>query len=347
MSNLIDVRMNIAVFNPVGIIASQEKSLLIFSFLLMLIVVVPVMMMIVAFAYRYRASNTKAKYSPNWCHSTILELIWWGIPTLLVIALAIVTWKSTHELDPYKPLEHPKKPIEIQAIALDWKWLFIYPEYNIATLNFMQFPVGTPLNFKITADAPMNALAIPQLGGQIYAMQGMETQIHWISDVTGEFKGYSSNYSGRGFSGMNFIAKATTQEDFDKWVEYVRTEGGNLTQDYYNEKLLIQTTNEPVQVFSSVEKNLYRGVVDKFMMSHGGNGGHGGHDMSKMVESHDAKAVEHKAIEKMPHGNHSAKVVESKANHGGHDMKAMDHGSNHEMSHENHKKIEETSHNHH
>jgi cytochrome o ubiquinol oxidase subunit 2 len=271
--------MNIAVFNPVGIIASQEKSLLIFSFLLMLIVVIPVMIMIIAFAYRYRASNTKAKYSPNWSHSTILEIIWWGIPTILIIILGTVTWKTTHKLDPYRPLEHSTKPIEIQAIALDWKWLFIYPDYNIATVNFIQFPVDTPLNFKITADAPMNALAIPQLGGQIYAMQGMETQIHWISEKEGEFKGYSSNYSGRGFSGMNFIAKAVTQEEFEKWVEYVRTEGGNLTQSYYDEKLLPQTVSEPVQVFSSVEKNLYRGVIDKFMMSHGSHSGHSMEDM--------------------------------------------------------------------
>ena len=251
--------MNIAVFNPVGIIASQEKSLLIFSFLLMLIVVIPVMIMIISFA--------------------ILEIIWWGIPTILIIILGTVTWKTTHKLDPYRPLEHSTKPIEIQAIALDWKWLFIYPEYNIATVNFIQFPVNTPLNFKITADAPMNALAIPQLGGQIYAMQGMETQIHWISEKEGEFKGYSSNYSGRGFSGMNFIAKAVTQEEFEKWVEYVRTEGGNLTQSYYDERLLPQTVSEPVQVFSSVEKNLYRGVIDKFMMSHGSHSGHSMKDM--------------------------------------------------------------------
>lgn len=284
--------MNIAVFNTVGIIASQEKSLLIFSFLLMLIVVIPVMIMIIAFAYRYRASNTKAKYSPNWSHSTILEIIWWGIPTILIIILGTVTWKTTHKLDPYKPLEHSTKPIEIQAIALDWKWLFIYPDYNIATVNFIQFPVDTPLNFKITADAPMNALAIPQLGGQIYAMQGMETQIHWISEKEGEFKGYSSNYSGRGFSGMNFIAKAVTQEEFEKWVEYVRTEGGNLTQDYYNLKLLPQTVSEPVQVFSSVEKNLYRGVIDKFMMSHGS---HGGHSMEDMKHDENASStISHK-----------------------------------------------------
>ena len=271
--------MNIAVFNPAGIIAFKEQNLLIFSFLLMLIVVIPVMIMIIAFAYRYRASNTKAKYSPNWSHSTILELIWWGIPTILIIILATITWKTTHDLDPYKPLEHSKKPIEIQAIALDWKWLFIYPEYNIATVNFIQFPVDTPLNFKITADAPMNSLAIPQLGGQIYAMQGMETKIHWISEKEGEFKGFSANYSGHGFSGMNFIAKATTQEDFDKWVEYVRTEGGNLTQGYYDEKLFPQTVNEPVQMFSSVEKNLYRGVIDKFMMSHSS---HDHHSMKNM-----------------------------------------------------------------
>ncbi len=307
--------MNIAVFNPAGTIASQEKGLLIFSFLLMLIVVVPVMIMIVTFAYRYRASNTKAKYSPNWCHSTILEIIWWGIPTILVAVLAVVTWKSTHELDPYKPLEHPKKPITIQAIALDWKWLFIYPEYNIATLNFIQFPTDVPLNFVITADAPMNALAIPALGGQIYAMQGMETKMHWIAEKEGEFRGYSSNYSGRGFSGMNFIAKATSQEDFDKWVEYVKTEGENLSGDYYNEKLFVQTLNEPVKLFGSVEKNLYRSVVDKFMMSHGS---HGGHDM---------KAMDHKS--------HSPKVEDGKMNHGGHDMKAMDHSS-HNMDHGNH-----------
>jgi len=293
--------MNIAVLNPMGIISLQEKNLIIFAFHLMLIVIIPVMLMIIFFSYKYRASNTKAKYTPNWCHSTLLEIVWWGIPTILIIILAIVTWKTTHELDPYRPLtEHQAKPIEIQVIALDWKWLFIYPEYNIATVNFIQFPIDTPLNFKITADAPMNSFAIPQLGGQIYAMQGMETQIHLIANKEGEFSGYSANYSGHGFSGMNFIAKATSKEEFEKWVEYVKTEGINLTQDVYDATLFPQTKNEPVQVFSDVENGLYRGVIDKFMMSHDSHNNH--HKVEEKMQKIDKPMDNH--LEMKHEGHH-------------------------------------------
>ena len=196
--------MNLAVLNPVGEIAAQEKSLISTAVLLMLIVVVPVIIMVFLFAWKYRASSTKAKYTPNWAHNTWLEIVWWGIPSSIIIALATITWITTHKLDPYRPLDSKEKPVEIQVVALDWKWLFFYPEYNIATVNHIQIPVGRPINFRITADAPMNSFMIPQLGGQIYAMQGMETKIHLIAEKPGEFDGYSSNYSGHGLSGMNF-----------------------------------------------------------------------------------------------------------------------------------------------
>lgn len=276
--------MNIAVLNPVGEVAAQEKNLIITAVLLILIVVIPAIIMVFAFAWKYRASNTKATYKPNWNHSTILEIIWWGIPSIIITILAYITWVSTHKLDPYRPLTHPAKPLKVQVVALDWKWLFFYPEHNIATVNYIQAPVNRPINFTITADAPMNSFAIPQLGGQIYAMQGMETKLHLISEQIGEFNGYSSNYSGHGFSGMNFKVNITTEEDFQKWVEESKKLNKPLTKAYYYETLVPPTKNEPVQTFSTVEDGLYKHTVNKYMMSHGGidrNAHHGHHHHHK------------------------------------------------------------------
>ena len=196
-----------AVLDPKGFIAFEERDLLYITALLMLTVVVPVLVLAVVICWKYRAGNKKAKYEPEWDKSWALELVWWGFPCIIVALLSVLTVKSCLDLDPFKPLESDVKPLKIQVVALQWKWLFIYPEQKIATINFVQFPEKTPINFELTADAPMNSFWIPQLGGQIYAMPGMSTKLHLIANEAGSYRGSSSNISGNGFAGMIFTAK--------------------------------------------------------------------------------------------------------------------------------------------
>lgn len=255
---------NMGVFNPKGIIAFAERDLIVTTVLLMLIVVVPVFILLGVFVWKYRAGNTKATYTPDWHSNIVLEIIWWAIPTIIIVILAALTWNSSHALDPFKPLDSNVKPITIQVVALDWKWLFIYPEQNIATVNFVQFPKDTPINFEITADAPMNSFWIPQLGGQIYAMAGMTTRLHLMASEEGSYAGASANFSGPGFSGMKFVAKASSQDDFDQWVKTVRNSPIALSRDEYNE-LAKKSTNNPVQYYALVEEKLYNTIIMKFM----------------------------------------------------------------------------------
>ena len=256
---------NMIVLDPKGTIGLQEKHLILTATVLMLIVVIPVIILTFVFAWKYRASNTKAKYEPEWAHNTRLEAVVWAIPCVIILILGIVTWKTTHELDPYKPLKSDIAPVTIQAIALDWKWLFIYPDLNIATINFIQFPINTPINFKITADAPMNSFMIPQLGGQIYAMAGMQTKLHLMADTPGEYLGMSVSYSGAGFSDMKFVAKASSDEEFNNWVNEVRKSTNKLTVDEY--QILVKPSHKnPVVYYSSVREKLYDSIIMKFMM---------------------------------------------------------------------------------
>lgn len=255
---------NMGVFNPKGVLAFAEMNLIVKTTLLMFIVVVPVFILLAVFAWRYRASNTKAKYTPDWHSNRVLEIIWWTIPIIIIAIIARITWVSSHELDPYKPIVSNVPPITIQVVALDWKWLFIYPEQNIATVNFVQFPVDTPVNFRITGDAPMNSFWIPQLSGQVYAMAGMDTKLHIMASDTGEYAGVSANYSGFGFSGMKFTAKASSREEFEKWVKEVRQSPSALSFDEYN-KLAKKSRNNEVAYYSAVAEKLYTEIIMKFM----------------------------------------------------------------------------------
>lgn len=258
---------SIVLLNPKGMIAEKQRALMIEAVLLMLIVVVPVFVLTFGIAWRYRASNKKAKYSPDWDHSRILESIWWLVPLAIMSVLAVITWFSSHELDPYKSLASDVKPIKIQVVALPWKWLFIYPEQHIATVNFMQFPARTPIDFDITADAPMNSFWIPQLGGQVYAMTGMSTKLHLIANEAGEYKGSSANLSGRGFAGMKFVAKASSQVEFNQWVHTTRLSKSSLTIDSYNELAKPSTDNSPAYYSLPMSNvGLYDTVVMKYMM---------------------------------------------------------------------------------
>lgn len=253
----------IAILSPKGSIASQERSLIILATVLMLVVVIPVFALTFWIAWKYRASNTKATYTPEWDHNRTIELVWWGIPFVLIGILSVVTWVASHKLDPFRPIASTKEPLTIQVVALDWKWLFIYPEQDIATVNFVQFPVDRPVNFEITSDAPMNSFWIPQLGGQIYAMSGMSTELHLMADKTGDYNGSSANISGKGFAGMTFIARASTDTAFAQWVQSAKQSPNTLSQSTYDE-LAKPSENNPVAYYSSEEPGLYNAILSKY-----------------------------------------------------------------------------------
>jgi len=254
---------NWTLLDPVGQVGIEERNLIITATLLMLLVVVPVILMTLIFAWKYRASNKNATYAPKWSHSTKIEVVIWTVPILIIIALGVITYKSTHALDPYRPLESDVKPVTIEVVALDWKWVFIYPEQGIATVNKIVFPANTPVNFRITSDSVMNSFFIPGLGGQIYAMAGMTTKLHLIANKNAEMDGISANYSGAGFTGMKFKAIATSEEDFNAWVAEVKASPKQLDNAEYA-ALEKPSENNPVELYSTVTPNLFQLIIDKY-----------------------------------------------------------------------------------
>lgn len=255
---------DIAILNPAGTIAKEQYELLMFGTILSLIIIVPVFALTFGIAWRYRASNTKANYQPDWDGSTLAEAIWWIIPLILITILAVITWVSSHELDPYKPLVSDKQPVEVQVIALDWKWLFIYPEHDIASVNYLHIPVERPINFTITADAPMNSFWIPKLGGQVYAMAGMQTKLHLLATEDGVFPGSSANLSGQGFSSMRFETRATSEARFSEWVRETQSTGLTLDQDTY--ATLAQPSKQVAQTtYRLTDPGLFDSVIARYM----------------------------------------------------------------------------------
>jgi cytochrome o ubiquinol oxidase subunit 2 len=257
--------------NPSGDIAAQESRLVVISTLLMLLIVVPVIALIVLFAWRYRQGNTSAKYDPDWDHSTKLELVIWGAPLMIIIALGLLTWINTHKLDPYRPLQRlddqrpipaDVKPLTVQVVALDWKWLFIYPEQGIATVNELVTPVDVPLQFKISASDVMNSFYIPALAGQIYAMPGMSTTLHAVLNKPGQYDGFSANYSGAGFSHMRFRYHGVSAGEFDKWVQTTKASGNALNREDYL-ALAKPSEREPVRRYGTVAPALYDAIVNR------------------------------------------------------------------------------------
>lgn len=249
-----------------GAVGLDERDLIIIATLLMLLVVVPVIIMTIVFAIRYRATNTKATYDPSFHHSNKIEVVIWGVPIIIIGILATIVWKTSHSLDPYRPLDSDVKPLEVQVVALDWKWLFIYPEQHIATVNYLEIPANTPISFKITAgDAPMNSFMIPQLGGQIYAMAGMQTQLHLIADEEGVYDGRGYGFSGEGFNGMHFKTHAVSQQEFDSWVEQTKsTATEDLSASAFDELEKPSEYVEP-KFYRDVEPNLFSNIMMKFM----------------------------------------------------------------------------------
>ncbi|NYT35961.1 ubiquinol oxidase subunit II [Allopusillimonas soli] len=266
---------NAVLLKPSGDIAVQQRDLIYIATGLMLIVIVPVIIATIVFAWRYRASNASARYEPDWDHSTKLELVIWSVPLMIIIALGSITWVSTHLLDPYRPLDRIEagrpvpadvKPLTVEVVAMDWKWLFIYPEYGFATVNELAAPVDRPITFKITASSVMNSFFIPALAGQIYAMAGMQTMLHAVINKSGVYEGMSANYSGAGFSGMNFKFHGLSEADFEKWVAKNRSAGGELDRASYL-KLEQPSQNDPVRRYASVAPDLYEAILNRCVRS--------------------------------------------------------------------------------
>jgi cytochrome o ubiquinol oxidase subunit 2 len=256
------------VLHPHGIVALQERNIMFITVLLSAIVVVPVFLLLFYFAWRYRAGSvhTELRHAPNWDHdSWQAEFVWWLAPLMIIAILAVITWKSSHDLDPYKALSSTVAPITIDVVALDWKWLFIYPEQGIATVNYLEIPVNTPVHFQITSNAPMNSFWIPSLGGQIMAMPGMQTQLNLVANSTGTFNGSSANISGRGFAGMTFLVHAVSSDDFSNWTSNIQKQAHPLDAGTYAE-LSKPSQYVPPLYYSSVEEGLYTGSIMKTLM---------------------------------------------------------------------------------
>ncbi|TXS90354.1 ubiquinol oxidase subunit II [Parahaliea aestuarii] len=262
---------NWVVMSPSGDVASQQADLILWSTYLMLIIIVPVIVLTLLLAWRYRSSNKDATYKPDWDHSTKLELVIWAAPLAIIIALGALTWVSTHKLDPYRPLDRIEKgvpvpegtePLVVEVVAMDWKWLFFYPEQGIATVNELAAPVDRPIKFKITATTMMNSFYVPALAGMIYAMGGMETQLHAVINEPGSYEGFSANYSGEGFNKMRFEFLGESESDFEQWVAQVKAQGNPLSRDAYK-ALEKPSIDDPVRYYSEVMPGLYDAILNR------------------------------------------------------------------------------------
>ncbi len=252
------------VLNPKGPVGNEERFLIYMAIGLMLIVIVPVFVMAFWFAARYRASNKKANYDPKWTDSTKVEVVIWLVPILIIAALSYLTITRTSSLDPYKPIPAQVKPVQVEVVSLDWNWLFIYPEYNIASINELVFPEKTPLSFKLTSASVMTSFFIPQLGSQMYAMAGMQTHLNLMASDTGTFVGKNVEFSGHGYAGMHFKAISLTPEQFEDWVSKAKQSPHVLDMATYD-KVSQPQVGYPVTVYSSVAPGLFHHIVGEFM----------------------------------------------------------------------------------
>jgi cytochrome o ubiquinol oxidase subunit II len=251
---------NWGVLDPQGPIGEAERSIVLESTLLMLVIVIPVIALVVAFAWKYRASNTRAQYMPDWEHSNKVAAVMVLAPLTIVSILAVMTWQTSHKLDPYQPIASDVEPIDIDVVALDWKWLFIYPQRRIATVNEIAFPTDVPINFRITSASVMNSFFIPQLGGQIYAMGGMQTNLSLMANRAGSYAGMSANYSGGGFSDMKFKAIASDEQAYERWIAKVKAAPQRLSDGVYV-ALAKPSEKHPVAHFSSVAPDLFDKIL--------------------------------------------------------------------------------------
>lgn len=264
-------RYSIPVMQPRGPVGQKERGLMLFALALAVLVVVPTFVIAIFIAVKYREENHTAatKYKPNFDHSRLFESIWWGIPILIIGILSVVAWNSAHSMDPYKPLASSQEPLTVQVVALDWKWLFVYPAQRVASVNLAQIPVNRPVEFQVTSDTIMNSFWVPQLGGQIYAMPGMLTTLYLQADKPGNYFGTPANIAGEGFSRMNFTVRAGSQTDFDKWVKTARQSAKRLDPATYA-ALAKPSDNVPVSYYKSVPDGLVNDIAMKYMMPSAG-----------------------------------------------------------------------------
>jgi cytochrome o ubiquinol oxidase subunit II len=254
------------VLDAQGPVAAAERLILINATAIMLVIVLPVIVLTLAFAWWYRASNARATYRPDWSYSGNIELVTWSIPAMVVILLASVAWISSHELDPARPLRSSGSPIRIEVVSLDWKWLFIYPDHQVAAVNQLVVPSETPIEFILTSATVMNAFFVPQLGSQIYTMPGMATRLNLLADRPGDYPGLSSNFSGAGFSDMRFVVHAVPAAEFQSWLERTREAGTVLNTDAYSQ-LQRAAINMTLQTYGSVDPNLFERIVQQSVPS--------------------------------------------------------------------------------
>jgi len=247
-----------------GFVATTEKNLTFEMIFIMLVVAIPLFALFFFFAWKYRAGATDKKQAAENHYSIIAEISLWVLPCIVIFLISILTWQSAHRLDPYEKINSSAQPLTIEVVALPWKWLFIYPAQNIATVNYIQFPEKTPVHFELTADAPMSSFWIPQLGTQIYAMAAMKTELNTVADSQGEFAGKNTEINGKGYAGMNFVAKASSQAEFDAWVRSVQQSGKPLDQNAYD-ALQVQSVNNTPSYYSSVDGDMFNSIMMKYM----------------------------------------------------------------------------------
>lgn len=255
---------DIPVLDTHGTIANQQRDLILVVFGLGMLVVIPVLTMLFVIGWKYRAGNTKAKYDPEFNGHLGLEALWWGIPCLIIIVLAVITYVSTHALDPYKSLESNVEPVNVQVVALEWKWLFIYPDKGVATLNYLNIPEDTPVNLTLTSDAPMNSFWVPALAGQVYTMSGMSTKLHLMADTVGSYRGVSANISGEGFANMTFKVNSMSNADFSKWV--IESANSKTPLDSTSYASLANESKDDGEItYMLMDNDLYNEIIMKYM----------------------------------------------------------------------------------
>ena len=275
------------ILDPQGPIGAAEKTILIDSLGIMLAIVVPTILATFAFAYWFRASNSKAFYWPDWEYSGRIELVVWAIPALTVILLGGVAWIGAHQLDPPKQIAGSSSPLTIQVVSLDWKWLFIYPDQKVATINTLTVPAGVPLQFQLTSASVMNAFFIPQFGSMIYTMNGMTTRLNLQADRLGTFQGLSAQFSGDGFADMHFDGHVVPSEQFPKWAEDASNAGKPLDAQSYQQIAKPSMKNEPA-IYRLADPDLFRSIAtQKIPPSPGAQAGVKG--ASPQMEALDAR----------------------------------------------------------
>ena len=253
----------LATHGPIG---EAEKVLLLEALITMLLVVIPVIALALYYFWRFRSTNKKAFYLPDWEYSGRIEFTIWMVPLLVVLFLSAIAWTGAHDLDPYQPMESQKTPVNVQVVSMDWKWLFIYPDLGIASVNELAVPAGVPINFKLTSATVMNSFFIPSVGGQIYTMAGMQTSLSLQVDDVGTYEGFSAQFSGDGFSDMRFPVLATDQAGFDAWVAKVKAGGGSLDQGTYARLASMQKTAS-IEHFASVNEDMFDYIMKRSVAS--------------------------------------------------------------------------------